>query len=57
MDALNTKVDQLENQSRRNNLIFHGLTDENNESWADSEAKVRQYIASDRSMGETDISF
>ena len=57
MDTLNTKVDQLENQSRRDNLIFHGLTDENNESWADSEAKVRQYIANDLGMDETDISF
>ena len=57
MDALNTKVDLLENQSRRDNLIIHGLTDENNESWADSEAKVRQYIAIDLGMDETDISF
>ena len=57
MDTLNTKVDQLENQSRRDNLIFHGLTDVNNESWTDSEIKVRQYIASNLSMDETDISF
>ena len=37
---MDKKVDYLENQSRRNNLIFDGITEEFKESWADSERKV-----------------
>lgn len=56
VDNLNMKVDQLENQSRRDNLVFHGLADEDEESWVDSEAKVRKYISEDLGIDETDVS-
>uniref|UniRef100_A0A4D5RD82 Putative tick transposon n=1 Tax=Ixodes scapularis TaxID=6945 RepID=A0A4D5RD82_IXOSC len=32
--------DEVQNQSRRNNLIFYGLADKANETWEESEAKV-----------------
>ncbi len=36
-EQLARKVDYLENQSRRNNVIVTGIPEQQNESWADSE--------------------
>ena len=33
LDNLTKKVDQMENQSRRENLIFHGMTETDDETW------------------------
>ena len=38
---LSRKIDYLENQSRRNNLLVFGLDDLPGESWSDSESLVR----------------
>lgn len=40
MCQLTTSHDDLENRSRRNNLIFYGINEDANETWAISEAKV-----------------
>lgn len=41
-----SKIDYIENQSRRNNVIIHGLTQDNSyESWTDSEKKVREFFS------------
>lgn len=41
-----TQVDFLENQSRRNNVIIDGLSQENAfESWSDSEKKIREFMS------------
>ncbi|MES9884074.1 MAG: cell division protein ZapB [Sedimenticola sp.] len=61
-EALGTKVkdlanhiDNIEGQSRRNNLIFHGLKGGVNESWDTSEHKVRNFICDELGIaaGET----
>lgn len=38
------KNEHLEAQSRRENLKFYGINDEQGESWEQSEAKVREYL-------------
>jgi len=38
------QFDYLENQSRRNNLMFHGIPQAENESWEDCERKVLRLI-------------
>lgn len=41
---LRARLDDIENQSRRNNLVFHGITDVSAETWAQSETKVTDLI-------------
>ena len=54
--GMSKKLDQLENQSRRENLVFHGLKDKSNETWEESESNVRKYIFEDLGLDETRIS-
>ena len=49
------KNEQLESQSRRDNLKFYGLSEEMNESWEQSETKIRNYISSELGMDDTNI--
>ena len=46
----------MENQSRRENLIFHGMTETDDETWEQSETKVRHFISDDLSLGDSRIS-
>lgn len=39
-----TKVNYLESQSRRNNLVFYGVDEEQTETWDDTEQKVKKVI-------------
>ena len=41
---LKNKLDAMENQSRRNNLLIYGLPEEGKESWEQSEEKVMTFI-------------
>jgi len=34
------KLDDVENRLRRNNLVFHGIPEEGNETWDEAEVKV-----------------
>ncbi|XP_077491262.1 uncharacterized protein LOC144101915 [Amblyomma americanum] len=43
--ALESSHDDLENQSRRNNLIFYGIHDKATESWEQSETKIISFCA------------
>ncbi|CAJ1081238.1 uncharacterized protein LOC126388379 [Xyrichtys novacula] len=43
--TLDSKADYLESQSKRNNLIFEGIEESAQESWADTEGKVRTLIS------------
>ena len=54
--GMSQKLDQLENQSRRENLVFHGLKDKTNESWEESESNVRKYISEDLGLDDSRIS-
>ena len=56
MAGMSQKLDQLENQSRRENLVFHGLKDKTNESWEESESNVRKYISEDLGLDDSRIS-
>ena len=38
------KIDDLENRSRRNNVVIHGIDECDNETWADAEAKVQDFF-------------
>jgi hypothetical protein len=38
------KIAELEDRSRRNNLRFEGIEEKENESWEESESKVKQFI-------------
>lgn len=48
--------ENLEAQSRRENLLFYGLGEQVNETWDMSENKVRQYLADHLNLDETKIS-
>ena len=50
------KLDQLEGQSRRQNLNFFNIEESRNETWEESEAKVRDYIKSELKLDESAIS-
>lgn len=43
--ALSSRLDEFEDRSRRDNLIFYGLSDSASESWAESELKVRELVS------------
>ncbi|KAJ8391935.1 hypothetical protein AAFF_G00084060 [Aldrovandia affinis] len=46
------KLDYLEGQSRRNNIVIDGIQESGNESWAESEEKVRNsFLTSSNSRG------
>lgn len=47
IDELTDKADDLENRSRRNNLCFEGISEDNqgNESWEQSEEKIKKFIS------------
>ena len=49
------KNEQLESQSRRDNLKFYGLSEVVNESWEQSETKIRNYTSSELGMDDTNI--
>lgn len=42
---LEQQIDSIEGQSRRNNLIFHGIKGNVSETWGVSENKVRSFIS------------
>lgn len=43
--ALSSRLDDFEDRSRRENLIFYGLIDSVSETWAESELKVREILS------------
>ncbi|KAJ4437819.1 hypothetical protein ANN_13757 [Periplaneta americana] len=45
VEMLEGKLDYLENQPRRNNIVIHGLPDEERETWEQSEDMVRRVVA------------
>ena len=50
LDTLTRKVDQMENQSRRENLIFHGISENENETWEQCESKIRNFLSDELSL-------
>ena len=56
VEQLRSKVDQLEGQSRRENLIFHGIPGDKDEDWKTSETKVRNIITNKLGLDGDEIS-
>ena len=54
-NSLNEKHEQLESQSRRQNLILYDIKESDKETWEQSEQKVRDYIRDDLQLDDTDI--
>lgn len=46
LDEITKKLDYLENQSRRNNIVIHGIPETPSESWADTEEKTQDLLRS-----------
>ena len=49
---LEDKLSYLEGQSKRNNLVFHGIPEEKEETWDDCEAAVRKILEEKMDMEE-----
>lgn len=43
--ALHSRLDEMEDQSRRNNLLFYGIPDSVSETWSQAEEKVKNALA------------
>ena len=54
-NSLNAKHEQLESQSRRQNLIFYDMKESPKETWEQSEQSVRDYIRDELHMDDSDI--
>ena len=50
------KLDDLENRSRRNNLLFFGVDDKPGETWKESEQKVREGLKEKLTFTSEDVS-
>lgn len=55
LDGMFTKLDYIENQSRRTNILIDGIADEKGENWSDSEKKVRQMLSKDLGLDGTNM--
>ena len=53
--SLNEKHEQLESQSRRQNLIFYDINELPKETWEQSEQLVRDYIHDELHLDDSDI--
>ena len=56
MDHLNSKIENLEAQSRRQNLKFFNVPESEKESWEESEHKIRQFMRDTLDIDESTIS-
>ena len=55
MNETEKRNEQLEAQSRRENLKFYGLTDDKAETWEQSEEKIRSYLSTELHIEERSI--
>ena len=55
IENLGNKLDDLENRSRRNNLRFEGIPESPNETWQESESKIKHLISSQMPEVGTDF--
>ena len=49
------KNEQLEAQSRRDNLKFHGIGEDVNETWDQSETKIRKHLSDELGIDDTNV--
>ena len=56
VENLENKLDYLEGQSKRNNVIIHGLEEDGrNESWAMAENKLRDFLRDNLGISQHDV--
>lgn len=58
IDGMKKKTDRIEGHTRRNNLRINGIDGTLNESWSETERKVREFVTDDLNMpemGDVDI--
>lgn len=55
LDKMATKLDFIENQSQRNNLIVDGIPEERGESWDVSEKKIKDMMVSKMGLNDNNI--
>jgi len=52
VSMLESKLDQHENNSRGDNLRFHGIWGKINEKWSETEQKLSDFLKTNLNMGE-----
>lgn len=59
LDQTRSRLDHLEAQSRRDNLIFHGITQDGDreESWDECENKVREFVTDKLDIDGDELEF
>ena len=57
MSTLQDRLDKIEGQSRRNNIRFSGIAGTINETWADTETKLRNFLHDKLNLGEQAFQF
>lgn len=55
LDAMFKKLEYIENQSRRTNILIDGIGDEKGENWCESEKKVREMFSKNLSLDGTNM--
>ncbi|CAL9681983.1 unnamed protein product [Knipowitschia caucasica] len=55
MPTINDKMEYLEGQSRRNNLVFDGLVEAPGETWAEAEEKVKRLLAEKLQLNTVEV--
>ncbi|KAL0192958.1 hypothetical protein M9458_001647, partial [Cirrhinus mrigala] len=51
------KLDYIDNQQRRNNILVDGIPDEKGENWIESERKVRTIMETNMGLDAKNIEF
>ncbi|XP_072028386.1 uncharacterized protein [Amphiura filiformis] len=57
LEQANARIEQLESQSRRDNLIFHGIEGDDKETWDESEDKVRSFLSDKLDIDGDEVEF
>lgn len=55
MQTAGGKTEYLEGQSRRNNLVFDGIQESHNETWAESESKIMKLLSDKLQLNQKEI--
>lgn len=55
LDGFFVKLDYVENQMKRTNIIVDGISDEKDESWMKSEVKVRDILSSKLGLDDSEM--